>query len=924
MGQPIAKAFASSLTEAIYRIRLKESKSVRTVQDELGYALGKKGGASIEYWRKGHLPVKLSDIEQLAREIVLRSDLDALWLQDFLQDAGHPEPERVCQNLLLLSYDVPSKPAADSVVAALPVDTTLFIGRKQELENIAQNLADPSCRILTLMGPGGIGKTRLAVQAASECADLFPDGVFLAPLAAVDSPHLLLLAVANAVGFSFYSEETAVSQLLSYLRHKQLLLILDNFEHLLDGVGLLVQILQQAPAVQLLVTSRERLNLRGEWAITLNGLTFPVVENPAAPPDAKWLQAFPQYSAIQLFMQSAQRARSDFMAREQDKPYIARICQLVQGIPLGIELAASWVRVLSCRDIATEIEQSYEFLATRWHDVPERHRSLQAVFDYSWDLLAQPERELVQQLAVFQGGFRRAAATAVTQTSLLQLLLLVDKSFLQQTMVEGANTRYHMHELLRLYALEKLRAQGDPTAVQQRHCAYYANFLEGLGQALYGPDQASGLETIGEEIENIRAAWQWAIDQGEMAAIEQLLLPLFDFYDIRGWLREGHAALQTAVAHLRHQPQTPELLLTLGRALARQGQFLFRLGQYHQAIPLLQEGLTIFRERDRPQDVALLLNMLGRIAYRRGDYPEAAVYCLESLDLCQRIDHPWGMVNAFETLGHCATDQGDYDLARRYHQQGLDRARQVGDQRAIASLLNGLGYTNWRLGEYQTAAAYCQESLQIFRQIGDRWGSIMALKNLGNIAGDQGDNAQALALYAEGLALSRAIGFRWGEAALLNNQGNIALIEGDYHLAKQLCTQSVATWREIGYQYGIAGSLETLGNVAIMLAEYDEARAYFREAVTTAVAIDATPMILEVFVGVSRLYAQVDELAQALSLLVYVKNHPALDQEGKNKATSAWEELWAEAPPAVRAHVQAQNTRRHMQDVLTAILTKLT
>ncbi|MEZ4642706.1 MAG: tetratricopeptide repeat protein [Chloroflexota bacterium] len=920
----MAKAFASSLTEAIYRIRLKESKSVRVVQDELGYALGKRGGASIEYWRKGHLPVKLSDIEQLAREIVLRSDLDVLWLQDFLQSAGHPNPERVCQELLPPAEGRFVQTVTEPVVTTLPVDTTLFIGRKQELENIAQNLADPACRILTLMGPGGIGKTRLAVQAAHECADLFPDGVFLVSLASVNDPDLLLLAVANAVGFSFYSEETAVSQLLSFLRHKQLLLILDNFEHLLGGISLLVQILQQAPAVQLLVTSRERLNLRGEWAIALTGLKFPILEAPTDAPDTQWRQTFTQYSAIQLFIQSAQRARSDFTVLEQDKPYIARICQLVEGIPLGIELAASWVRVLSCRDIATEIEQSYDFLATRWHDVPERHRSLQAVFDYSWDLLAQPEQEIVQQLAVFRGGFCREAATAVAQTSILQLLLLVDKSFLQQTTTDGANTRYHMHELLRLYALEKLRTQGDPVAVQQRHCAYYANFLRQWSESLYGPDQRRALEAIGEEIENVRAAWQWAIDQERIEALNQLLMPLFDFYDIRGWLREGREALKTAVAHLRQLPSTPELLPTFGKALARQGHFYFRLGQYQEAIPLLREGLALFRKLDHPREVVMLLNMLGRIAYRRGEYQEAAVYCQESIELCRRIDYKWGMVNALETLGHCATDQGDYDTARGYHQQGLDIAREVGDWRAIASLLNGLGYTGWRLGEYEAATGYCQESLQIFREIGDRWGTVMALKNLGNIAGDEGDNQQALVWYAEGLTVSRTIGFRWGEAALLNNQGNIALIEGDYHLAKQLCTQSVATWREIGYQYGIAGSLETLGNVAISLAEYDEARACFHEALETAVAIDAVPMILEIFVGVARLCARVGDLAEALRLLAYVNKHAALDQEGKNKTLIAWDELWAQASPEVRAYVQAENDQLQMRDVLTAVLAKLT
>lgn len=922
MGRPMAEAFASSLTEAIYRIRLKESKSVRAVQDELGYALGKQGGASIEYWRKGHIPAKLNDIELLAREILARSDLEAGWLRSFLESAGHPDSDRLCQELLPQQKNGKQviSVTAESAVFNLPVDTTPFIGREQELANIAQHLADPACRILTLMGPGGIGKTRLAVQAANKRTDLFPDGVFLVSLAAVPESDLLLLAVANAVGFSFYSEETAVSQFISYLRHKKLLLILDNFEHLMEGISLLVQILQQAPDVKLFVTSRERLNLRGEWAFTLRGLDFPSVKDVLTP---EWDQDFAQYSAVQLFQQSALRARADFVLSKQDRPFVARICQLVDGIPLGIELAASWVRVLSCRNIAAEIEKSYEFLSTHWHDVPERHRSLQAVFDYSWNLLTEPERNVVRQLAVFRGGFQREAAVSVAGTSLWQLSTLVDKSFLQRTTTGGVDTRYQMHELLRLYAMEKLRSQDNEQVVRNRHCAYYGDFMQYWGESLYGPTQSSALEAISEEIENVRAAWRWAVAQEQVSIVGQLLEPLFHFYDMRGWLRKGRATLEKAIQHLRQQPQTPELLPILGKALARQGQFLFRLGEYQQAIPLLQEGLTLFRSLDRPRDVVLLLNMLGRMAYRRGEYPEAGMYCQESLALCQRINYQWGMVNALETLGHCAADQGDYRAAQQYHQQGVDTARRVGDQRAIASLLNGLGYTGWHLGEYAAAAAYCQESLQIFREIGDRWGSVMALKNLGNIAGDQGDNKQALAWYAEGLVVSRAIGFRWGEAALLNNQGNIAWLQGDYQQAKQLCAQSVATWREIGYQYGLSGSLETLGNVATTLAEYADARAYFREAMETAVAIDAVPLILEIFVGVARFCAQTGELSEALTLLTFVRAHPALDQEGRIKAQSAWDELLLQTDTMCTPFLR-EPKRPTLTEMVANVLAKLT
>ncbi len=444
MSQPSAEQFANALTEAVYRIKHLDGKSVRTVQDELGYALGKRGGASIEYWRKGNLPGKLADVMHLAQVIVQRSDLGLVWLLRYLESAGYPEPLQLGQTLFPQEFQTQATAVSNPpLLHNVPVELTPFIGREPELEAITRHLEDPDCRVLTLLGPGGIGKTRLAVAAARQNAHLFPDGLYFVPLAAVPAAESLPDTMCSTLGITLSNGVTAETALLAYLQPRHLLLILDNFEHLMDGLPLIMRLLQQAPHLQFLFTSRERLNLQGEWAYRVRGLPLP---------DAESDHDVSHYSAVQLFARSARRVRADFTLHQENLPYVVQICRLVEGFPLGIELAASWVRALSCQAIAAEIARSYAFLATPWRDMPERHRSLQAVFDYSWQLLTPQEQQHLYQLALFEGSFSWETAVSRTGISLWELSALVDKSFLYRA---PQGDWYEMHEMLRQYALEK-------------------------------------------------------------------------------------------------------------------------------------------------------------------------------------------------------------------------------------------------------------------------------------------------------------------------------------------------------------------------------------------------------------------------------------------------------------------------------------
>ncbi|MBN2007114.1 MAG: NACHT domain-containing protein [Anaerolineae bacterium] len=414
--------------------------------------------------------------------------------------------------------------------AGLPARLTPFLGREAERAAIAFLLCStPTCRLVTLVGPGGIGKTRLALQVAEELASgcshgtVFPHGVAFVGLDSVDFPEYLVPTILESLPFAPRHEEPTLDALLTYLRDKSLLLLLDSFDNLLGHTDMLVSILQTAPQVKLLVTSQEPLYLQGEWLVKVTGIEYPS-EN------AKHVQ---DYHAVQLFLQAARRVSPDFAPAVEDWPWIGRICRLVDGMPLGIELAATWTRMLSCREIALRIEDNLEFLSTSLRNVPPRHRSLRAVFEHTWSLLSPEERRVFQQISVFVGGFCEEAATQVVRAPLTVLLSLVDRGLLHRQ----ASGRYNRHPLLWGYAAEKLAA--DPLSqniVRDRHSAYYTAFLkEKLSQLGYNP--TATLAIIEADIENIRAALQWSIRHPQSTEADQTLEQLYYAYEKREWVR---------------------------------------------------------------------------------------------------------------------------------------------------------------------------------------------------------------------------------------------------------------------------------------------------------------------------------------------------------------------------------------------------
>jgi len=763
----------------------------------------------------------------------------------------------------------PAKPRKP--LSNLPVSATPFVGRERELAEIEELLSNPSCRLVTLVGPGGMGKTRLAVEAASRKMGDFAHGTFFVALEPLRSTEDIVPVVAESIGFSFYQGGDPKGQLLDYLREKEMLLVLDNFEHLMEGADLVAEILHTAPTVKLIVTSRERLNLQGEWLVEVGGLS--------------------EDSARTLFLQSARRVCPDFVPAEDEAEEIEHICALVEWMPLAIELAASWLRVLTLAEIAEEIQNSIDFLSTSFRDVPGRHRSLRAVFDHSWELLSEEERRAFRRLSVFRGGFTRKAAAEVAGVSLPVLSALVDKSLL----FRGEGGRYDLHELLRGYGRERLREDPDEeTEVLKRHCDFFASFARRQAERLEGNEQEIALRELRGEFQNLKLAWENALKTLQEEAIGDLMEGLYRFYEIQGRFQEGAQAFADAVALLKKRGKRG---LLLAKALARQGRFRHALGSSKEAEKLLEEALALARETGDARETALISRLLGEVKAFLGDYRTAVELVRESLDLSRGIGDRPDSARALNTLGTVAWNMGEFHEAKRLYQESLSIERELGDERGMAITLNNLGIIHGILGELEEARALFTESLAISEKLGDLPSMARCLNNLGVVATKLGELEKAREFHERGLEIERETGNRGGAAGSLSNLGNLAFQMGNYGEAKGLYLRSLMERQAIGDSIGEIISLMNLCEVCFAVGEDEEGARYLREALAKALEIDALRLVVGCLAKMAGYLLHQGEKLRAGELLGLVLGHPALDIDGKEDAEDVLSRLRTSLSP---------------------------
>lgn len=573
------------------------------------------------------------------------------------------------------------------------VDTMPFVGRLPELNQLQQKLSAPQCRLLVLTGPGGIGKTRLALQLSRQVFGQFADGVFFTSLLGSDSAELLVSNIALVLSQQFHRLSDSHAQLLRYLHSRNVLLILDNYEHLLPRTELITAILAAAPRVKIIVTSRERLNLREEWAFPVSGLAYPETITDAG-----------AYEAIELFKERAVQADLRFRLTPANREAVARICSLVQGNPLAIELAAAWVRTMTCSDIARELERSLDILATSARNALEKHQSMWTTFEASWNLLDESLRTILRKLALFRGGFTREGAEAVASVTLVLLASLVDKALVH---LDPSTGRYSLHELLRQYLLEKLDEAGEQAAVADRHYHYFLALAQRAEAHVFGGEQITHFDVLETEFDNLRAALTDSIaSEGGL----QLAAALGWFFSERAHWREGFDWLERALAANKDAPVTLR-----AKALHSAGALAGRFDT-QQAQSYFNGALQLARAANDRWNSAWALS---HMAIFRLMIPEVSRPLLEeSLSLFRELDDQMGIAHTLVRLSWCALDAAEFAFARELAEEALMRANQASDQTMIAWALLTLGEVCWCHDHNLYQARICFErSRSLFRAV---------------------------------------------------------------------------------------------------------------------------------------------------------------------------------------------------------------
>ena len=667
-----------------------------------------------------------------------------------------------------LRQEFPALRSLEATPNNLPQQATSFIGREKELAELRQLLA--RSRLLTLTGAGGCGKTRLCLQVAAESLERFPDGAWLVELAPLADPGLVPQTVATVLGLKEEPGKPITQTLTEHLKDKQLLLLLDNCEHLLDGCAKLVDMLvRQCLPLTILANSREALGIGGEQAYRVPSLSLP------DPKQAHTPASVAPFEAVQLFTERASLARAEFQVTAENAATLASICHRLDGIPLAIELAAARVRALSVEEINRKLDQRFRLLTGGSRTALPRQQTLRSLIDWSYDLLREPEKQLLQRLSVFAGGWRLEAAEQVCagdrteDWEVIDLLTsLCDKSLVPVEQKDG-HFRYRLLETVRQYARERLTESGHGEAVRDRHLGYFLTLAEEAEPKLQDAEQAEWLRRLEEEHDNFRSALEWSLSAAGSQEALRLCGALNRFWSTRGHLAEGRE--------------------WCARVLAEEGA------------------------AERTLERAKALNAAGNLAWHQTDYRAARALLEHSLAISRELGDCAGIGRSLNNLGNVAVEQGDYSAAQALYEESVAIRRELGDRRSMASVLGNLGYVAYELGDLTAARALSAEALAISRELGDRGRVADALNNLGNVAHDQGDFASARALHEEGLAIGRELGDRDAIATNLHSLGAVAYFQGNFASARALYQESLENRRELGDRLGIARALEGLAAV---------------------------------------------------------------------------------------------------------------
>ena len=669
-----------------------------------------------------------------------------------------------------LPTDFPPLNSLSVIPNNLPSQLTEFIGREKEIKDVQEQIK--KTRLLTLVGPGGAGKTRLALEIAADLAENFKHGVFFVPLAPIHSSEFMVQAVAESIGLSLSTEEQPLVQLNNYLRNKEMLIVLDNFEHVMDCNSIVREILENAPKVTILATSREKLNVLGETVHNTQGLKFS---------EFKSLEHAENFEAVQLFIQSARQVASDYALKEDDLPHLTRILNMVQGVPLGILLSAAWLDMLPMNEIADEISNSFDFLETEMEGIPARQRSMRAVFEYSWNLLGDDDKELFKKLSVFRGGFNRQAVKQVAGASVRSLMGLTNKSLLISNPETG---RFLAQGLLRQFAAEQFEQDAEAfAAARAAHSAYYGEFMQAAWQQIVSNEQPEGLEAIEQDIENVRFAWRYVLENKEYENINQFINPWWFIHEVRGWNLAGENLFREAENLLVDNDSSELAQVVLAKVKGAQGWFLGLLSRPDDGVSLALEGIE-------------LLKKIGR--FDEGMIPA----------------NGYAICNFF--TAHA-------DKALEISLEGLEESTQSDDQWWIDVSRSWIGSAALSEGRFEDAVKLVEPVFEHTEKTGNYWCLTWPGQVLGGIAMAQGNLDEAKDRYTRVQNAIKKIGFQRGIQYIYNQLGDVALLAGNAEEAQKNFMRSLKVSDEIGQVREMLGTISDYAKVLRMLDKQDEA-----------------------------------------------------------------------------------------------------
>lgn len=783
-------------------------------------------------------------------------------------------PERIFQlEIDGLPADFPPLKTLEAGMRNLPAPRTSFVGRTDELASIDRMLDEPDCRMLTLVGPGGVGKTRLALEAAARRIDRYQHGVHFVPLVGVPAPDLLAPAVAESLQFQVDNAHSAISardQLVDYLREREALIVLDNFEHLLDARDLLTDVIEQAPQVELLTTSRERLQVQSEWVVDLEGLGN---GNGHAGDSA----------AVRLFVDRARQVDTRYALSDDERPHVERVCRLVNGMPLGIELAAAWASTLPCSEIADEIERNLGFLATTMQDVPERHRSLRAVFDQSWRLLTDDERRTFARLAVFRGSFARDAAAAVAGAGLSELHGLVSKSLVRR----AGLGRFELHELLRQYAGEHLAAEhAELVDARECHARFYLGMVAARAEALVGEHMMEARDECRVEVDNLRAAAEWAVVHWSDDDARAVFASLQAFFFAHGWHEgaETFAQLADLADTSRDSPldieEASDVLLS---ALTYRTSLGSYLGFDEKLDAVARACLPVLRQRRLTSELAVCLLALGTNDCYRDVYAASAANLEEAIHV----------------------------------------ARTAGDHFIVAASLSWLGFVRLLVDDLGGAREAFEECHTVSAELGGPLMLGFAISKLGLLADAEGDYAKAIDLHLDASELFAGAGDEAGAGYTQSRASMSAYCLGDYGQAMRYALEGYEGFEGANHRWGMTAALCRLGFAAAALGRLEDAREYLRRALELARDMQATSLLLHALSGVGVLLACEGVDRRAAEVLLFSLRHEAMPALNRLAAQPALDRLEAELDPAELAAAGVVAAQASLDEIVSEVLAEL-